>query len=794
MPPTPSPSPGPGADPGADPTPPAAAGTPERPTTLPRELSEFLLQFSIALHRFGIYPANHPALAPLTDSVLARLRVLMLERHRITLGVAQSQLVIEGVATDRKNPVLQDLAKRLHDHQIGALSFERTIEPSSLQWVFDVLSVHPDRTGQPEGLRPAAERPRLPGVTLHPLGYDLLSLQGGDLTEWRPEPARAMSLWLGLAQAAMAAATDRTASQGAGPDAAPGASRATAGTAPAATDTPPARTPGGAEVARSLAGRNQESAYEQVIVGYLLQIAEELRTGAGAEVEGVRRRMVELVRELDEETLERIMHMGGDTTRLQSFVLNSNEALNLDAVLKLLRAAAGSSQRTMSSSLTRVLTKLALHAERGTDEVREQAAGAFRETVEELVGSWDAEESATPGTPGSPGAPGSPAPGGTPPAISEEYGLLLDTMARAAPVFPPSEDDDRPAATRMEGPDGALRLLQTALETDADGPMIDRAVSALTERGRVVQVLRLTDAWPQAAPAARAAQAGEDGDLDPSPAPALALRLRRELATPAELSRLLAHGEIEAGVVAEMSERVGEAALDALLDALENSDSRQVRRRAFDALAGLGQALSRGLAPRIPELAADPRWFVRRNLLSLLRNSAEIPEGFTPLPFLGDADARVRRVALQMAIELPEARVEALRQALADPDASVVRTALLELQSGLPASVVPVLVREILGPGAPGAHPDLRPLAFRALRGCTSRVALDAALETLDGGRSLLGRRRLPAPTAEVREALGVALSPPWVDHADVSWIAAAAAQAREPEYATWVRALAAAP
>ncbi|CAN5645035.1 hypothetical protein BH23GEM11_BH23GEM11_06950 [soil metagenome] len=419
----------------------------------------------------------------------------------------------------------------------------------------------------------------------------------------------------------------------------------------------------------------------------------------------------------------------------------------------------------------------------------DQAAGAFRETVEELVGTWGAAVASSPGATGATGATGDPGASGAlgtqAPSISSEYGLLLDTMARAAPVFPPSEDDGQAAATRMEGPDGALRLLQTALETDADGPMIDRAVSSLTARGQVVQVLRLTDAWPDEG---EAAKDDPPGAVAPA-APALALRLRRDLATPAELSRLLAHGEIEAGVIADMAERVGEAALEALLDALENSDSRQVRRRAFDALAGLGTALSRGLTPRIPELASDPRWFVRRNLLSLLRNSGEIPDGFSPLPFLEDADARVRRVALQMAIELPEARSEALGQALADPDAGVVRTALLELQSGVPAPVVPVIVREIL---VPGAHPDLRPLAFRALRGCTSRVALDAALEALDGGRSLLGRRRLPAPSAEVREALAVALSPPWADHADVNWVAAAAAQAREPEYATWLRELAA--
>jgi len=790
-----------------------------RPKILARELGEFLFQYSIALHRFGIYPRDHPALVPLTASILGRLRVLLLERERLTLGVAQSQLVIEGVATDRRNPVLLELARRLHDHQIGAITFRREVDEGSLQWLLDALAVHPERSGEPEGLRPASERPSLSGIILHPLGYDLLSLQGGEEEAWRPEPARATSLWLGLAQAAMATSRDASVEVSL-PRPAPYLGDPPASGNGASPGTHPA---GGAEVAHSLATHRRESAYEQVIVGYLLQIAEELRHGAGPEVDGVRRRMVEMVRELDEDTLERILRMGGDTARLRSFMLDSSEALNLDAVMKLLRAAASSTERNLSSPLTRVLTKLALHAEQGDEGVRDRAAGAFRETVEAVILDWDTEaegeaERETEGE-GEGGAPASGRGSAISAATSPDYSLLLDTMARASPLFPaiPGEEGK---GFEMEGPDGALRLIQTALEVNGDGPMVRRAVAALTAEGRVLEILRLTDGWPPDAwpPDTRPpSEAATDGDL--------AHRLREELATPGELARLLSGGDrvarnLDPGTVAEMTERVGEAAIGPLLDALEGSESRTVRRRAFDALAGLGPRLAHGLAPRIPERCRDPRWYVRRNLLSLLRSAGEVPEGFSPLPFLRDPDVRVRKAALLLAVDLSrkpaateepgemraevrsemraevrsEMRAEALRTALDDPEAGVVRTALLELQSGLPDSVIPRLVQGLLAATDADAErvSELRPLALRALRGCPARPALDAALQVLDGGRTLLGRRRLPPASPEVREALGVALSPPWRGHPDTGWIGPALelAAPRDPDYAAWVRAL----
>ena len=96
----------------------------ERAVALSQELSEFLIELSIALHRHGMYPQGHPSLLPAEVGVITRLNALVGQRGSLSLGVARRQLIIEGVATDPKHPVLQELAGRLHRHHIGAVRFE----------------------------------------------------------------------------------------------------------------------------------------------------------------------------------------------------------------------------------------------------------------------------------------------------------------------------------------------------------------------------------------------------------------------------------------------------------------------------------------------------------------------------------------------------------------------------------------------------------------------------------------------------------------------------------------------
>src|SRR5438034_10115806 len=100
---------------------------PSEKAALSRELADFLIELSIALHKHAMYPKGHPSLAPAAAGVTRRSALLLENRSTLSLGVARRQLVIEGIATDPKHPVLGELAERLHRHHLGALPFRKGV-------------------------------------------------------------------------------------------------------------------------------------------------------------------------------------------------------------------------------------------------------------------------------------------------------------------------------------------------------------------------------------------------------------------------------------------------------------------------------------------------------------------------------------------------------------------------------------------------------------------------------------------------------------------------------------------
>src|SRR4029077_12884849 len=245
------------------PTPPA-----ER-APLSRALGDFLIELSIALHKHAMYPLGHPSLGPAAAAVTRRAGLLREDRSTLSLGVARQQLVIEGVATDPKHPVLAELAGRLHRHHLGAITFRHGVEQTEVADVLKTLAVEAGRSGQPLGLGPPERLRAWVHVQLHSLTYERLELvdDAGGASE---SGARAAQLWVGLARAAL---TAQAGSEGGAP------------TEPAA-------------IARAIDEhpRTDAAAYDQVIVGYLLQIADELKTAGSAEAVALRRRTSRLIR------------------------------------------------------------------------------------------------------------------------------------------------------------------------------------------------------------------------------------------------------------------------------------------------------------------------------------------------------------------------------------------------------------------------------------------------------------------------------------------------------------------
>ena len=351
---------------------------------LSRELGDLLIELSIGLNKFAMYPPDHPSLGPASAALERRLDQLLEHRDSLSVGVARQQLVIEGVATDPKNPVLKDLAGRLHRHHLGAITFACGVSSQEVLEFLGMVSVDADRSSKPLGVAVKEDGVQWPHIRLFPVMYDRLQLVGGEEDEdeqARQARTRSARLWIGMARAAMAAeeATEaelvRLEKYGARED-----------------DAEDDDSVEPAAVATAIEQRERGTAYDQVSVGYMLQIAEELRSASGVEALSLRKRMSELVSSLQPQTLQRLLDMGGDTAQRQRFLLDASQGMAVDAVLDLVQAASNQESQTVSHSLLRMLQKLAHHADAGHGQRRVEAEQSVREQVGELIRGWSLDD------------------------------------------------------------------------------------------------------------------------------------------------------------------------------------------------------------------------------------------------------------------------------------------------------------------------------------------------------------------------------------------------------------------
>lgn len=661
-------------------------------STLSRDLADFLVELSIAMHKTAIYPARHPLLESAVAGVERRLSVLLRERPTLSIGVARRQLIIEGVATDANHPLLRELAQRFHRHHLGALRFGAGVTAEQVADVLVTVAASTDaaQQGRPVGLGPPEGLTKWSHIRLFPLTYEQLQLlEGEDAEGAGGEGTRGAQLWIGLARAAMMAETNA-------------ASAGNASIADSVSDDPEA-------VARAIDEHQSDEGYDQVIVGYLLQIAQELNTAKDgvSDAPALQARVSRMVASLDPRTLRRLLAMGGDLAQRKRFVSDAALGMKPNAVIDLVRAAAESSNQTISHSLLRMFNKLAVHAERNTGGMGVEAESALRENVQRLIGNWGLAD---------------PNP--------DQYTAALDDMSRAAPNADSSESEG--------GVLEADRVVQMSLETGAVGDMVWRAVDQLVDAGRAAELLDLVDG----APVARSAAA-----------------IRERTATQDNLRAALDGQGNDVALGARMAKSLGLAAAEPLLDALDvqGDGDERVTRSLTELLVAIGTDAGESIAARLPVSS----WNTQRRLLAILSRLPSLPDGFVPSDFTLHPDDRVRMEALRLMLMRDAHRERALRTAIADSDEKLLRLGLSAALESCPASVVPGILRRLSDRDLPA---EARVLAIRVLAASRSRAALDHLLGMTGRKRRFWGHR-VAQKSPEVLAALG-GLAQHWADDA----------------------------
>ena len=656
------------------------------PSTLSRELAEFLMDLAIAMHKHAIYPLGHPLLDQSVDSVHAALTGLLFDRPALSIGVARRQLIIEGVATDSSHPVLAELAGKLHRHHLGAVKFLPGLSRAELSDMLSVVGLEAQRDAKPIGFQPELMQSRWERVKLYPLSYDRLELLDEDDPDREKDKeseklrGQAAQLWIGLARAAVASDIATRSEEDV--------------TAPEV-------------VARAIEDHGREQAYDQVIVGYLLQIAHEVRHDGSREHGRLQRRISKLVGSLQPQTLERLLEMGGDAVQRRRFVLDAAQGMTVHAVVELVRAAAAAEGFSISQSLVRMLTKLATHAANDISPRSRAADEEFREHVERLISSWSLDDPN--------------------PAV---YSATLAQLSHHSSPTP--ESDAAPAHYACE----PVRLVSTALEVSTEGPRVWNAVETLLDRGAIGDLLDLLDMAPQ-------------------PPNVVATGVWSRIVERDTLRQLLASPRPDHGVIRRLVTRTGADAAAPVLEALENGTEGSRQERLLSYLVQIGTTAAPTVAMRLPD--ASPA-LARELLICLSKIAPSAPPPEVQL-CREHPDPLVRREAVRFLLGYAVARETTMLASVNDPDERVAYCGIIAATHGCPADTAAVIRRRIDAGELTDAA--VRAAGIRAVATQTDEETLGWLLRRTVVTGGIMRRTRLAPASPELLAALS-ALAANW--------------------------------
>ncbi len=699
------------------------SGAGDDPSMAP-ELSDFLVEVGRLVQKHQVYPVGHPALTQTglraAEGAEEALEALD-ETRELRITVLRQTLEVEGEGTTRPdNRVCRTVAEALHDRHAAALRVKEGVSEDEMRSLGRWLAAgDEDEDEDGDGAGDAEEAAPRSGPRRRMDREEV------------PDPPKLEHLVVELLpyDALRLRRGDVPPDD---PDA--GAEQiwrelaAAAHGREEADDLSDPDLESGA-VGAALAERIDDPGVAEVVRTMAQRVLHRAEPPAGTgdgEQSEYAERLDEVLAELDDEQLGKLV--AGDRAteeEVRALILEAAPHLAPENLERLVRAADDQEYLEISDWLLRVLTKLVGHSRSEGRGVRSAAERQVRRQVRDLVVHYHGDSPHT-----------------------ASYAEALRRMSQ-----PDANGDEH---TLSLAPPSAERVLLSGVEADCEADPVLEAWEQHAE-GRPLRDLVL---W-----------------LAESPDGRLTDRLRQEVLEAEDPLRTLLKEQPPARDAAEkVIEWSGEAAIDPLMEILSQAERRQVRRFAFDQLGSLGGAVEAYALERLD----DDRWYVRRNLLSLLERVATPPLDLPLGRYLEDPHEAVRREAVRLGMQDPEWRDRALEAALGADDRQTLTVGLAAaLEGGYPEGLTP-RVAEI-------AEDDSRAVSVRrrAVRALGSSDA-PAARETLLGlarkrDWPFFWRYRVRSRSGVVLEALS-ALEEAWSGDEEVDRLLRAARSSDDPE------------
>ncbi|HET7707382.1 MAG TPA: hypothetical protein VFM36_14950 [Thermoanaerobaculia bacterium] len=684
-------------------------------------VAELVRTLALAWKNLAAYPAGHPALAGSVEIAHQRLSELRGPAGEVVFGVASNGLLYGDEKIEWTQA--QKLASALYTRGVAIVRFGAETDPRELESFLRVLGSTPDST------RPIWEQLTAAGVTninLQPVDYS--SVRVTDDLSIEPQKPESASLWEDILKALLAgkdisANAAQLLSSVRSVDQLAALILRHVNDAGGDTAFDPDAT-FGVRILSRLPGDSPDAATSRVAEA----IGSHVAASSGLKRQLAVQQVVQLLKSLPDPLRASIIRAVMETLasdekagpQLRDFVSELQKDEVLDALSYL------ASMVKLSSHATRLLETLATSA--GTPAAGLQPAPpALIAELVQLFGEEDLDRFNPP----------------------DHQSLLGDMSVTIPPV-------------KQAHPD-AIAQLRDRVDTVADDTVNLHVARSLIELIGKFGGTRPPDKLLARVESIVQAQVGSAQFTE---ALEIVQRLREISSTAGEgtlrtavghtLRRLASQETMEAlvaGLLAAPPEKstsihwlidaLGSAAMQALLIALAEENNRSRRRKLFDFLAGLGPKI----VPDVTKFLSDSRWYVVRNMISLLRSVNDTSSLGEIRRLAEHQDLRVRLEAIKTLLTLDKTVPQALLdKAIHDPDPKMAETAISLVGSyGIREAVGPLL-RVLEGRDVFGVR---RPLRLRAIKALGEL----AAPEALPGIERFFTESFLPWPARAERRA-----------------------------------------
>lgn len=313
-------------------------------------VQSLLSRLAMAIARRRAYADAHPMAVQADQALTEALTHYLADEPALALGVANRELLVNGLLFHTSGTVVRELATRLHAMGIGTVRLHRGVALESVSHLVRLLS---RRLNDPTLQEPL---PTIPGIALGRVDYEQLGLADEDAVR-----IEITHLWRALAERMLE-------------------------TAGAPADAPEAATPSGLAAALSAASTNDDSA--QRAFDALSTLADGVSLAPRAVRDTIGVRLQELLSATEQGAIVATLRVAGQADRSR-LVRNVVNVLPAAAVVRWLHSAATAAGQDLSPHLLRLLSKMSVHFRGRRPEAAEEA---LRDTAAELVSGWDVHQ------------------------------------------------------------------------------------------------------------------------------------------------------------------------------------------------------------------------------------------------------------------------------------------------------------------------------------------------------------------------------------------------------------------